>query len=83
MQTNIDMDVLKARVFLNKKFLEKNWIYVFSSGASLTAHQFLDFMIQMNYIASDMVKQLSELLEFLALVFLVILAYEWFTIIYF
>ncbi len=22
---NIDMDILKARVFLNKKFLETNW----------------------------------------------------------
>lgn len=80
---NIDMDVLKARVFLDKKFLEKNWMYVFSSGASLTAHQFLEFMRQMNYIAGDLVRELSEVLEFLALVFLVVLAYEWFRIVYF
>lgn len=79
---NIDMDVLKAWVFLDKKFLEKNLIYVFSSGASLTAHQFLDFLMQLNYTESESVKQLSEAMEFMALVFLVALAYEWFTIVY-
>lgn len=83
MWKNIDMDVLKARVFLDKKFLEKNWRYVFLTGASLTAHQFLDFLMQLNYIVNGLFKQLSEVLEFLALVFLVILAYEWFTIVYF
>ncbi len=80
---NTDMDVLKARVFLNKKFLEKNWIYVFLSGASLATHQSIDFLLSINYITgTGWIDRLSEFLELTALVFLVILAYEWFRIIY-
>jgi hypothetical protein len=78
---NIDMDILKARVFLNKKFLETNWRYVFLSGASLTAHQFMGFLIQLNFITGDLISSLSEILEFMSLVFLLILAYEWLVLI--
>ncbi len=78
---NIDMDVLKARVFLNKKFLEKNWWYVFLTGASLTAHQFIGFLMQLNFITGDLIYSLSEILEFMALVFLMVLAYEWLVLI--
>jgi hypothetical protein len=75
---HIDKDVLKARVFLDKMFLEKNWIYVFLTGASIAVHQFLDFMILSNYIVNDWAEFLSQTLEFLGLLFLVILVYEWF-----
>ncbi len=75
---NIDKDVFKARVFLDKNFLEKNWILVFLSGASLTIHQSLGFIKFSNYFISELSETLSAALEFLALVFLVILAYEWF-----
>ncbi len=78
---NIDMDILKARVFLNKKFLETNWRYVFLSGTSLTAHQFMGFLMQLNIITGDLIYSLSEFLEFMALVFLIILAYEWLVLI--
>jgi hypothetical protein len=78
---NIDIDILKARVFLNKKFLETNWRYVFLSGASLAAHQFMGFLIQLNYMVSSFIEPLSEIFEFLTMLFLVILAYEWFVLI--
>ncbi|MCZ7384139.1 MAG: hypothetical protein O8C63_05245 [Candidatus Methanoperedens sp.] len=78
---NTDMDILKARVFLNKKFLETNWRYVFLSGASLTAHQFVGFLIQLNFITGDLINSISEILGFMSLVFLLILAYEWFVLI--
>jgi len=78
---NIDMDILKARVFLNKEFLEKNGRYVFLSGASLTVHQFMGFLIQLNFITGDLINSLSEIFEFMALVFFLILAYEWFVLI--
>ncbi len=77
----IDMDILKARIFLNKKFLEKNGRYVFLSGASLTIHQFMGFLIQLNVITRDLINSLSEILEFMSLVFLLILAYEWLVLI--
>ncbi len=78
---NIDMDILKARVFLNKKFLEKNGIYIFLSGASLTAHQFMGFLIQLNFITGNSIYSVSELFEFIALMFFLILAYEWLVLI--
>ncbi len=78
---NVDKDVLKARVFLDKMFLEKNWIYVFLTGASISIHQSLEFMMASNYILNDWAELSSEILEFLALVFLIILAYEWFKLI--
>lgn len=78
---DIDMDILKARVFLNKKFLETNWRYVFLSGASLTGHQFIGFLMQLNFITGDLIYSLSEILGFIALVFLIVLAYEWLVLI--
>ncbi|HEY9245581.1 MAG TPA: hypothetical protein VIO11_01925 [Candidatus Methanoperedens sp.] len=77
----IDKDVLKARVFLDKMFLEKNWIYVFLTGASISVHQTLEFLLASNYIVNDWAGYFSEILEFFALVFLIVLAYEWFRLI--
>ncbi len=76
----IDKDVLKARVFLDKKFLAKNWLYVFLAGAALTVHQMIDFMKSSGYITG--LRGLSELFEFMTLLFFVVLAYEWYKIIY-
>lgn len=78
---NTDKDILKARVFLNKKFLEKNGRYVFLSGSSLAIHQFIGFLIQLNFITGDLIDSLSEILEFMAIVFFLMLAYEWFVLI--
>lgn len=78
---NIEMEVLKARVFLNKKFLERNWIYVFLAGASLTVHQAVELLVKFNFIVeTDLIYLMSEIFEFATLAFLVILAYEWFKI---
>ena len=78
------MDLLKARVFLNKKFLERNWIYVFLAGASLTAHQALGVLVEFSIIETYYsIHLVSELLEFATLAFLVVLAYEWFKVLYY
>lgn len=78
----MDIDVIKARVFLNKKFIERNWLYVFLAGASLTGHQLINFLTSSNYIDSRWFTQFSYILEFMALVFLVVLAYEWYMVLY-
>ena len=80
---SIDLDVIKARVFLNNSFLTRNWIYTFLSGASQAAHQFLDFMISLNNISRNgFSNNLSDFLGIMVLIFLVILAYEWYIMIY-
>ena len=78
----MDMDFLRARVFLNKKFLERDWVYIFFSGATLTGHQLIKFLTSSNYIESTWITQASYVLEWLALVFIVILAYDWFVLLY-
>lgn len=80
---HIEIDVLKARVFLNKGFITKNWVYTFLSGASLTSHEFMNFLQSLNYISSTgWIDLLSNVLELMALVFLVILAHEWFVMVF-
>ncbi len=76
----LDVDIIKARVFLNKKFIERNWLYVFLAGASLTSHQLIKFLTSENYITSFWLSQLSYIAEFLVLVFLVMLSYEWYMV---
>lgn len=79
----IDIDLIKARVFLNKNFLIKNWQYTFLTGASQATHQFLDFIVSLDYLTnSSFLEQISSFLEFMVLLFLVILAYEWYKMIY-
>lgn len=78
----MDTDVIKARVFLNKKFIERNWLYVFLAGASLTSHQLIKFLTSENYITNIWIIELSYIIEFMVLVLLVMLAYEWYTILY-
>ncbi len=80
---HIDIDLIKARVFLNKNFLVKNWQYTFLAGASQATHQFIEFIISLNYLANNSsIEKISGLLELMVLVFLVTLAYEWYKMIY-
>lgn len=80
---SIDIEVLKAKVFLNKEFLERNWLYVFIAGTVLTIHQATELLISINFVVEGgLIDQTSEILEFIALASLIILAYEWFKVLY-
>lgn len=79
----LSIEVIKGRVFLNKQFLERNWTYIFLTGAILSIHQFLEIARFLKLISNGgILHGLSEILEFLAMVFLVILAYEWFRVLH-
>jgi hypothetical protein len=74
----LNFEVIKARVFLNKKFLEKNWVYVFLTGAAVSLHQSLELAKSFKLISeTGLLYSFSEILAFLSMVFLVALAYEW------
>lgn len=79
---DLDIDVIQARVFLNKKFIERNWLYVFLAGASITVHQLINFLTSLNYISSPWINQISYIIEFMVLLLLVMLAYEWFKVLH-
>ncbi|MDP2766934.1 MAG: hypothetical protein Q8O41_05730, partial [Candidatus Methanoperedens sp.] len=38
----VDINVLKARVFLDKKFLVRNWIYIFIIGAFIVMRRIME-----------------------------------------
>jgi hypothetical protein len=77
-----DKEVLKARIFLNKKFLARTWMYIFLAGASMTVHQSIEFLISLNNITDAHLTDMSEIFEFMTFVFIVVLAYEWHRITY-
>ena len=75
----MDIDIIKARAFLNRKFLIKNWQYIYISGASQVTHIFLDLSVSMNYVGKTLfIETISSFLELMALGFLVLLAFEWY-----
>lgn len=76
----MDIDIIKARVFLNRKFLAKNWQYIFLSGASQVTHQFIDLFLSMNSVGKTLLIEISSFLELMALGFLVLLTFEWYVI---
>ena len=49
----MDMDTIKSRVFLNKEFLQRNWSYIFLSSASMIIHQFLEHLMDLNYLPDN------------------------------
>jgi hypothetical protein len=78
----MDIDIIKARVFLDRKFLVKNWQYTFLSGASQATHQSMDLSVSMNYLDDTLlIKTISSLSELMVLGFLVLLAFEWYIMI--
>jgi hypothetical protein len=78
----MDIDIVKARVFLNRKFLIKNWQYTFLSGAFLVTHQSLDLSLSMNYLENTFFNQVLLIIsDLMALGFLILLAFEWYIMI--
>jgi hypothetical protein len=84
----VDIQILKARVFLNERFLVKNWITVFLAGAFIAIRRifelsdllgFLDKTDETTYLA---ITCLFDLLGFIVIVLLVLLAYYWYRLVY-
>ena len=77
----INIEVLKARVFLNKMFLKKNLIYITLATISLVPYQIVELFEHAGFIsAHHIIYEISEMLELVSLIFLVALLYEWYKI---
>ena len=78
---SINIEVLKARVFLNKMFLKKNLIYVAIATISLVPYQVVELFENTEFVsAHHVIYEISEIFELVSLIFLVALLYEWFII---
>lgn len=77
----LDDDVLRARAFLTKKFLTRNFILVFISGAFVGFHSIFQFIEIFGYPSLMRFEQEIRICHYLSQTFslsaLVILAYSW------
>ncbi|HEY9205809.1 MAG TPA: hypothetical protein VIO58_07795 [Candidatus Methanoperedens sp.] len=79
----VDREVLKARVFLNHDFLEKNWIYLFLAGAFIAMRRVMQLLELLGFsVNSDWVTYLYDLMGIIVIVLLVMLAYHWYRLVY-
>ena len=79
----INLEVLKARIFLNKTFIKKNLIYVTLATMSLVPYQVVELFERVEFISEHhIIFEISEIMEVVSLIFLVALLYEWFNILF-
>ncbi len=79
----VDREVLKARVFLNSDFLEKNWTYVFLAGAFIAMRRVMQLLELLGFSVSiEWVTYLYDLMGIIVIVLLVMLAYHWYRLIF-
>lgn len=79
----VDKDVLKARVFLDRDFLEKNWIYVFLAGAFIAIRRVMQLLELLGFsVSSGWVTYLYDIMGIIVIVMLVMLAYYWYKLVY-
>lgn len=77
-----DINVLKARVFLNRDFLIKNWVLVFLAGAFITIRRVAQLMDLMEFHMNESGIILFDLLGFAVIALLVLLAYYWYNLLH-
>ncbi len=76
------MNILKAKVFLDKTFLERTWFYVVCAGALITfrrIYRYLELTADLN-VNSNM-EVLFDIMGLLVIFLLVLVAYEWYKLI--
>ncbi len=79
----INLEVLKARIFLNKTFIKKNLIYVTLATLLLVPYQVVELFEHVEFISEHHILfEISEIMEVVSLIFLVVFLYEWFNILF-
>lgn len=78
----VDMNVLKARVFLDPKFLIRNWIYIFITGAFIVVRRILELskLLEKDLLTPEMTA-IFDLLGLAVVTLLVMLAYTWYKLV--
>ncbi|MDD5614917.1 MAG: hypothetical protein PHH85_01810 [Candidatus Methanoperedens sp.] len=74
----VDMNVLKARVFLDQNFLIRNWVFIFITGAFMVLRRIMELseLLDKNLLAPEM-NIIFNLMGLAVVALLVILAYYW------
>ncbi len=78
----VDINVLKARVFLDPNFLIRNWVYIFITGAFIVVWRLLELsnLLYTNFLAQN-ITIVFDLMGLVIITLLVILAYYWYKLV--
>ncbi len=78
----VDMNVLKARVFLDPNFLIRNWVFIFITGAFIVLRRILELseLLDKNLLTPEM-NIIFNLMGLAVVSLLVILAYYWYKLV--
>jgi len=79
---HVDINVLKARVFLDPNFLIKNWVYIFITGAFIVIRRILQLidLSGLPKLSSEMII-IFDLMGLMVVCLLVRLAYYWYKLV--
>lgn len=76
------MNIIKARVFLDKKFLEKTWFYVVGAGALITFRRIYRYLeLTTDFNGNSNMEVLFDIFGFFVILLLVLVAYAWYKLI--
>ncbi len=76
---NLDQSMLKAKVFLDEKFLYNNWIYLFWIGTFIVMHQAILIMYNSaQYSFNTELRYISDIFKFASVILIVIFCYRWY-----
>lgn len=76
------LDIIKARAFLNKEFLERNWFLVVVAGGLIALRRVYRFIeLSRDPIINNPMEVLFDIVGFVVIFLLVLMAYQWYTII--
>lgn len=78
-KTNIEF--IRARIFLKKDFIIKSFLYIIISGSLLSLHEFINISTE-NMLIPNSYHMLSESMEAISILFLVLWVYSWRKLIY-
>lgn len=79
----VDRGILKARVFLDDKFLVRNWIYIFIIGAFIVLRRIIELLGLLDYqLQGSWITVLFDIIGLIVVTLLVLLAYDWYKLVY-
>ena len=78
----VDINVLKARVFLDPNFLIRNWVYIFITGAFIVVRRILELsdLLEKNILTPE-ITVVFNMMGLAVVALLVILAYYWYKLV--
>lgn len=77
----VDTNVLKARVFLDPKFLIRNWVYIFIAGAFIVMRRILELFKLLKIPVLEDMTIIFDLMGVVVVALLVLLAYHWYRLV--